>query len=310
MRRPAQLLVALLLLTGSVAAQQRPIFDPDDWVDPRRHSDPIFISRLALGAMRSAEDDYRPLRQDAGFLHLANSFYWSRFQLDYKRSEVRGENANGPAQVRVCPCVPPIYFPPSPNPRPGSKDSLQFAWYHTQHGAPGEPPVMLRSRITITSQKVETVTTFLDTGHFAGRLHGHERSVGLDTDTYFRIGGHEFFGSLFAARTTRSETTNDGSQNELTYVFRPAGLVIRTIVFRGTLAVGGVTGRGTSGVNIINPAFEAFFHEPATSANFHLIWSPLAIRNRNGWQTHHQMLLSMDRALLVKLLARRSFADR
>lgn len=69
-----------------------------------------------------------------------------------------------------------------------------------------------------------------------------------------------------------------------------------------TSDVGGVAGRGASGLNIVNPAFDAFWHDPKTRANIHLVWSPLAARSgAEGWQTHHQIALFVDRALYVKL---------
>jgi len=47
------------------------------------------------------------------------------------------------------------------------------------------------------------------------------------------------------------------------------------VLLRGTLTVGTTRGGGAAhGLNVINPAFEAFLHDPATRINFHLIWSP------------------------------------
>src|ERR1044072_7227847 len=117
MRIRTELFAVLALLTALSATAQPPlIVDPDDFIDPRHHEGPIFISRLVFGAMRSGMDDYRPLRQDAGFLHIANSVYWSRFEAAYKHTEMRGENANGPVRDQGCLCTPPVFFPASPDP--------------------------------------------------------------------------------------------------------------------------------------------------------------------------------------------------
>src|SRR4051794_24080223 len=97
-------IVGFLFVAFSAGAQQRPMLEPDDFLNPGHRDFPIFISRLVIGVMRSAMDDYRPLRQDAGFLLVTNSIYWSRFEIDYKHAEVRGETANAPAHVQVCPC--------------------------------------------------------------------------------------------------------------------------------------------------------------------------------------------------------------
>src|SRR4029078_5179089 len=103
-----------LLIAAAAAAQQRPIFDVDDFVDPRQHDRPVFISSLIAGVARNFVDDYRPLGKDAGFISLTNSFYLENWQFDYKHSEVRGEDSP-PDPVR-CGCNPPLYFPTPPPP--------------------------------------------------------------------------------------------------------------------------------------------------------------------------------------------------
>jgi len=304
MRVRASILAVVILAGTAAIAQVRPIFDPDDFLDARARSTPLFISRLVLGFARGSVDDYRPLHQDTRFLHLSNSFYWSNFQVNYKHSEVRGESVNGPEQARVCPCDPPVYFPTTTAPLPGTKNALQFAFYRTQRGAPAEPPVMLRYQVSILRQDIETVATYLQTDHVAARLHGHEQSIGVEADTYFRFKEHDIFGTLFVARTTRSGTALDGSHSELGYTGRLPGKTFGRVLTSATLTVGRITGRGSHGLNLINPAFEALWHEWRTRANVRLVWSPLATRSGSkGWVTHHQILISVDRALFVKLLA-------
>lgn len=305
--RPRELVQSaiLLFIATAAAAQQRPVFDPDDFVDARQHDAPAFISRLVLGGASGVVDDYRPLHQNAAFLHLTNSLYWGSVQFDYKVSDVSGKKT----PVSVCGCAGnPIYFPNPPSadsvpaaPPPGLKQTSQFAWYHAVVGGPAEPEVMLRYRLSVTSQPIDTDVTSIGTGAVS-RLSGRERSIGLDADTYFRIGIHDVWGSLLVGRTTRTGTTDNRAQNELAYMARFPGRSVGPLLLRATLTVGGVSGRSASGLSIVNPAFEAFWHLRRTDANVHLVWSPLAARSgAEGWQMHHQIALFVDRALYVKL---------
>jgi hypothetical protein len=299
-----RVLYGILAVFGAlcVTAQQRPIFDVDDFVDPGLHNGPLFISRLVVGATRNSIDDYRPLRDDVGFIHIANSFYWSHFQLDYKRSEVRAKN--GPIDVQTCGCLPPIYFPTPPPadatplpPHPGSKDTVQFGWYRSP---------TLRYQLSWSRQALHSDLTSFATGKKLDRLSGDEQSFVLDADTHFRIRGHDLWGSLIFARTVRSGIIDDRRQNDFLYLVRFPGRLLGAVVLHPTLTVGGVTGRGASGLNVVNPAFEAFWHEPRTRANLHVIWSPQSMRSgADGWETHHQIAVFIDRALYVKLFSKR-----
>jgi len=295
----------IALLAATASAQPRPVFDPDDFVDYRERGGTLFISRLVLGGASGFVDDYRPLHQSVGFVELANSLYWGHIQLDYKLSDRSGKN--GP--VSVCGCAGnPIYFPTPPSgdsipaaPPPGPKQTVQFGWYHAVDGGPAEPPVMLKYRVTLSWQPIDTDVTSIATGEVS-HLSGRERSLGLDADTYFRVSGHDVWGSLLYARTVRTGTTDNRSQNELEYMSRFPGRSVGPILLRATLTVGGVSGRGASGLNIVNPAFEAFWHDPRTRANLHLIWSPLAARSgAEGWRTHNQIALFVDYAPIVRL---------
>ena len=125
-------LTLVVLLIGAVAvAQEHPIVDPDDSVDPRSHDGALFISRVVLGGAIGPIDDYRPLHQNTGFVSLANSLYWRHIQLDYKISDMSGSSN----PVSVCGCAGnPIYFPTPPSrdsipapPSPGPKETAQFA---------------------------------------------------------------------------------------------------------------------------------------------------------------------------------------
>ncbi|HXA19195.1 MAG TPA: hypothetical protein VN380_19555 [Thermoanaerobaculia bacterium] len=295
----------ILFIARSAAAQQRPIFDPDDFVDARQHGGAVFISSLVLGGVSGFVNDYRPLHQNAAVVSLANSLYWGHIQLDYKISDMSGKN--NPANV--CGCAGnPIYFPTPPSADsipaaspPGLKHTTQVAGYYAVGGGPAEPPVMLRFRLSASWQAINTDVTSIATGE-TSRLSGRERSIGLDADTYFRIRGHDVWGSLIYARTVRTGTTDDRSQNELAYMSRFPGRALGPILVRATLTVGGVTGRGASGLNIVNPAFEAFWHSRRANVNLHLVWSPLAARSgADGWQNFHQIAFFVDRALYVKL---------
>jgi len=292
--RARRVAIVLVFVAASALAQPRSIFDVDDFVDPRQHDVPVFASRLVAGGASGYVDNDRPLHQNARFLHIANSFYWSDFQADYKHSEVRGQHDAPP--VQVCNCVPPVYFPTPPGPdetpappQPGGRDTLQLAWY-----AGGE--IKLRYRLSVSNQSIDTPLVYPNTNTAAGTLHGRERSVGLEADTHLPLLG---FGTINFAHIVRTGTAADRRQSELAYTSRFPGVAFRRLVFRGTLSVGGVSGRGARGVNVVNPMFEAFWHDQTTSANFHLVWSPLSTRSgRGGWETHHQIAFFVDRGIV------------
>jgi hypothetical protein len=295
MRRLILLFAALF--PALAAAQQRPIFDVDDFVDPRHHEGMVFASRLVAGGAMNFIDDYRPRHHGANFVELANSFYWSNFQFDYKHSEVR----SGPKPpLQMCNCQPPVFFPTPPSsestpeaPPGGGKDTLQLGGYVPvpRHG---ESPVMLRIRLTVAQEKINSVATFLNTLVPASRFSGRERSVGFESDTYLPI-GRGIFGTLQYARTERSGTAANRAQSEFVYTNRFPGAAIGDVIVRALLTAGAVTNRGGTALNVVNPAFEAFYHHPYTRANLHLVYSPQATRSgTGGWETHHQIALFAD----------------
>ena len=311
MRHRAPLLAAVALLAAAAAAaQQRPIYDVDDFVDPRQHDGPVFISRLLAGAVRDYVDDYRPLGKDAGLIHFTNSLFWNHWQFDYKHSEVRGEN-KAPDPVR-CGCNPPLYFPTPPPPdatpaapQPGSRDTVDVGFYRRQRVGAADPPIALRTRLSFSRQSLVTNVRSFTTGEIVERRSGRDQSIGVDADTHWVVRGHDLWGSLLYARTSTSGTIAGRTQQELAYMVRPPGISVERVLARATLTVGGVTNRGGTALNVVNPAFEAFWHDHVTRANVHLVWSPLTMRDgAQGWRTRHQIALLVDRALYVNQFAR------
>jgi len=307
MRTPAlPIVVFALLVVTAAAAQQVPIFDPDDYVTPWEGPGVLLVPRLVTGGSLNGIDDYRPLRRTIGFVHLANSVYWSRLQFSYKHTEAR--RAGGTAtRVDVCECIQgPIYFPTPPStdstpaaPVPGSKETVQFAWYGAESGPPSDP-VVPRYRVTMTRQRINTFATSLRTDQVTER-RGHESSYGFEADIDRRIAGH-LFGFVTLAHTARSGTTENRAQNELTYTNRFPILSAGPVLLRAMLTVGGVSGRGATGLNIVNPYFEAYWHHAASQANVHLVWSRQSTRSgTDGWETRNQLALFLDRALFVRL---------
>src|SRR5258706_13796495 len=82
--------VLFALLTAVTASAQRPLFDPDDFLDPRATGGrPGFISRLVIGAASDRSGDgVRPLGEHVGYLHLASSLSWRPVEFHYNRSQV------------------------------------------------------------------------------------------------------------------------------------------------------------------------------------------------------------------------------
>ncbi len=267
----------------------------------------VFASRLIVGGAAGFIDRFRPAHQSAHFLEVANSIYGPRFQFDYKHSDVRGDN---PPPVVVCPCTPPIYFPTPPSdrstpaaPPPGPRETLQFAFYRPTPSGSADAPPMLRYRFSWTRQPIATTVRFLNTDQIAAQLSGDEQTFGLDADIYRRLGGHNLRGSIFIARTLRSGTTDNRSQTEVTWMSRFPPLAYKQLLFRATLAVGGVSGRGATGLNVVNPAFEAFLHDYHTRANIHLVWNPQSTKSGiQGWRVRHQVALFVDRVLYLRIL--------
>jgi hypothetical protein len=305
-RHSAWLVAGLSLFAIAAAAQQRPIFDPDDFVDPTQHDGPVFASRIVLGVARSFIDDYRPLAQDVGFVHITNTLYRKNWQFDYKHTEVRGENA--PPDVVRCGCSPPVYFPtPPPSnatpapPRPGSKETLQvgFYWSLPRDAA---PPLTLRYRVSVSRQPVDTDVRSLTTGEIVEHHSGHEQSIGLEGDVHFLFRGREWWGTLLYAHTSLSGTIDIHNQQELAYESRFPAWVIRQVFVRPTLTIGGVSNRGGTAINVFNPALEVFWHNHLTRGNIHFVWSPQSVRSGlEGWQVHQQIALFVDYAPFVKL---------
>jgi hypothetical protein len=292
---------SLALVVAMTAAAQEPIFVPDDFVDPALHDGKLVIIRLTTGAVGGLVDDFRPLDRDAAFVHLASSFYWSDFQLAYKRSEVRVSSDAPP--VSQCDCTPPIYFPTPPPegalpeaPRPGSKDTVQFAWYHSA----------LRYRLSWSFQPIHTNIVSFATQQQLSRVSGDEQSFALDADTHVRVRGINLWGSLVLVRTVRSGTIDNRTQNELLYTSRFPGRALGPVLLRTALTLGAITGRGASGLNVVSPEVELFWHERTTRANLHVVWNLQSLRSGAiGWKTNHQIAVFVDHSVYVKLFPRK-----
>jgi len=306
MKVRAFITVTAFLIAAVASAQQGPIYDPEDFVDPGTGKGELFISRLVAGAGQNLSDEARPLRKDVGIVHLANSFYVSRFEFDYKLTQLFG-GGSAPDVFR-CGCSPPVYFPTPPPadatpsaPPLGAKNSLQIGFYQVRKGSE-DLRVVLRYRLLVSRQTFDTAIRSTTTGDVVERRSGHDQSVGLEADTQFSIHGHQFWGSLDYIRTVTSGTISDRTQQQFFYTNRFPGRALGPVLVRATLGVGGITGRGAGGLNLINPAFEAFWHHDATDANLHLVWSPQSVRSGlEGWHTQGQIALFVDRALFVKL---------
>ena len=105
------------------------------------------------------------------------------------------------------------------------------------------------------------------------------------------------------SQTKTTGTNADRDERAITYTNRfPAFSFDRAkIVVRPTLAVGGISNRGGSGVNLVNPAIELFRPFARTGANLHVIWSPQWAAKDKEWKVTHQVAVLIDRALFVKV---------
>ena len=291
---------AFALLAGLGAeAQQHSVFDVDDFIDPSLHRQAVYSFRVVTGGVWNFIDDYRPANRDLGFVHITNSVYWKDFQFDYKHTEVRDEEPD----VQVCACSPPIYFPtplpsdatPAP-PHARSKDAAQFSLYASVGRGPGDGiPITVRYRFTWTRQLLHTNILSPITGKVVSQRSGREESFGVDGDTYLHILGRDLFGSIQIARTVRSGTVDPRKQTEITYSHRFPGSSYKRVLFRPILTVGTITNREGTAINLVNPYFEAFFHESKTRVNFHLVYSPQLLNDgAKGWTAHHQVAIFAD----------------
>jgi hypothetical protein len=278
--------IFLCAFLAASAAAQRPVYEPDDFIDPALHSGPVFFPRIVAAGVWNPTDHYRPIDGNSGFVLFTNSLYVERWQFDYKHTEAFGRDQ--PALQR-CDCPEPVYFPTPPpddatpaGPYAKRRDTLQLAFYHTLN-ATERAPVTLRYRLSFDRQDLHTVVRSIATGEIVERRSGHDQSLTVDADTHFRFLGRDVWGTLYFAHTSRSGTPHDDrAQNELAYVWRPPGRSAGEVLFR---------------LNLVNPYLEAFWRHRDTRVNFHLVWSPQAARDGDGWQFNHEIALFADYTL-------------
>jgi hypothetical protein len=247
-------------------------------------------------------DRFRPIGGDAGLVVLTNSLYIEEFQFDYKHTEFIGVDEAPP--LRRCDCPDPVYFPTPPparatpaGPTAQRSETLQLAFYRTAR----ERPVTLRYRFSWTRRELET--TVISSLQVPERRSGHDQSFTLDADTHFSILGHDVWGTLYFAHASSSGMpAGDRAQNEIAYIYRPPGFAAGPLLVRGKFTVGGITGRGAGGFNLVNPYLETIWRHERTKVTVRAIWSGEWTRSGiEGWQGNHQVALVLDRTLFVKM---------
>lgn len=273
--------LALLLAAMPLAAQQLDLFDPDDFVDPRlTGKQVVFISRLVAGASRGYMDQFRRVEQDIGFVHLSNSLYWRGVQLDYKRTESRGEHGVeedvDPRGARIA--------RDEPAPEPGPKNLTQLSYYQTF----GER-LVLRYRLARATQFALPETAAQVRG-----LEDRDETRFAQLDTGVLLGTRMQFVTLTYTELTRHSTLAETQQRTLT----ASAYLLVTRLGRVTLAprlqLGGVANDGPL-LDIINPSLNLSMRIPRAGGYLHAIYSPVC---RDG-SVHHQIVVYADRALLV-----------
>ena len=300
---PVRLLaLAVLFLLAANAGAQRPVFEPDDFIDPNMLTAPLFLSQVALGGVWNPSDRFRPIDEDSGLLLLTGSLHVDRFQFAYKHAEFVGMEE--PVPLRRCDCPDPVYFPTPPppgatpdGPSAERSETLQFAFYRTAR----KRPITLRYRASWTSRTIDA-TVLSPNGEVLERRSGRDQSFVLDADTHVAMGRHDLWGSLYVARASRSGMPDDRAHNEFAYVARLPGWAAGPFLFRTNLTVGHITDRDVAGLNLVNPRFEAFWRHKRTKATLHFVWSGEWTRTRlEGWQPNHQIAVFLDRTLYVKM---------
>jgi len=315
--------VIFALLTAVTASAQSPAGSLDDFLNPRvTGGRPVFFSRVVIGGgSNMSGDGFQPLGKNVGYVHLANSFSWRSFQFDYKRSQMKAEDGDAAVYRIATFNSTPIavggggrfdsreLVQQTRNATPKSKDTLDAAWYWPVGGG-GGIPVILRTRLTFSRQPIETDLQFESGGFVSGptiittlRASGRQHTFTLDTDTWFRIAGHDVFGLLAVSETKTTGTLDDRKERALTYTNRFPSLSLKKLklVIRPTLAIGGISNRGGSAVNLVNPAIEIFRPFPRTGANLHVIYSPQGVATGEQWKTTHQVAVFIDYPLIVKI---------
>jgi hypothetical protein len=316
-------IAACLIAVNAVA--QTEIFDTDDFVDPRELAGRgLFISRAYVGAAAGYGDQYRPLHQTMGFLHISNTFYWHGLQATYKHTEIRGSDdwsARNQAQSLSSPAIstsgsdtrhvlmpipgggnnggPGIETTAIDAPQPAPKDSLQFAWYH----AFGPSAPMLRYRLTWGRQHVEPPAG-------ARNAEDEDYYYRLEVQTMIRVGGKSIFGEVNVstisqrgpATITQGVAPQQSHQRAYTYTAHLPLLRIGRALVAPAIAVGHVT--GGEPINVANPSVD-FVWSRGADMNIHVAYSPFLRNIGNGWKTRNQVAVFADRAVYVKLFGTR-----
>jgi len=303
MRTVSVLLLLWPLLLGVTAdAQQLDIFDPDDFIDPvQLNGRTIFFSRLVVGASRGYLDQFRPAGQDVGFVHLANSLYWSGFQIDYKRSEVRGENppvdpepcgeSRSIARTSFCGAS---HIDEQPAPAAGAKNLVQLSWYQTIGRR-----VTIRYRLAQARQYAVPETA----AHVSGlKNHDDTRVIQIDTGVQFRR--RTFYGTVGYTELTRHSSLDKTRQQMLTLGAVLPLMGVGPAILTPRLQIGGIAGVGPA-IDVVNPSLDLSWTIPHVDANVHVIYSPAFGDLGNGTKWKHQVAIYADRAIVVPLGRRR-----
>jgi hypothetical protein len=289
-------LLLLLLTAAPLGAQQLDVFDPDDFVDPHLTRGRIIVSsRLVAGASRGYADQYRPARQDVGFLHLVTTLYWSGFQFSIKQSELRGENGDRPLDPRPA-GRGAMLFPEEERreapPQPGSKTLVQVNRYQTfGHRA------AIRYRAAWARQDELPESAAPRAG-----LADHDTTRLLQVDGALFVRGRRLFASVAYTQLTRESTFAGSTQETLVAGTTLPLLRIGPAVLTPRVRVGGVLDTGPL-IDLVNPSFDLSWRAPHTGGTtLHVVYSPIYRNGVAGNAVHHQVALYADRALLIAAL--------
>jgi hypothetical protein len=307
-------LILMLILCGTAHAQELDIFDINDFVDPRELGaqpgsygllhcpcDSFVVSRFISGGVADFVDALRPAHVDVSFAHLATSFYYGPWQVNWKKTQLN--------RADLTPHEYPFFFELR-GIAPDNKNTLQVGRYFT-FGSKQAPSIV---RLEFTWTQVE----YRSLGPRERQPDGSLKQVmqssfwterGFEADIPYQIGGRGLVTSLvFVERLT--EYGDAVRIRRATLLQRAPRLVLGRWSVDFAIAAGQLSSNGGFGpssrfftlhpsAHVISPTI------PYAQMRVHIKYAPMVERVPVGpgdarWDTTSQIAVFVDRALIAK----------